>query len=54
MKSKKDQSYIVRKELTLELVKLLANFKSKEEPTYKLTKEDKINVFSAYITNKTG
>lgn len=45
---------LVRKELSLELLKVINEFKSKEVPTYKkLTKEDIIHVLSSMIARKT-
>jgi hypothetical protein len=44
----------VRRELTIEVLKLLGRFESKEEPTYKeLTKDDVIHVLSSIIAKKT-
>lgn len=44
----------VRMELKVKILKLLDNFESEEEPTYKkLTQEDVINVLSSMIERKT-
>ncbi len=42
-----------RMELTVRIGELIYSFKSKEEPGYKLKKEDVINVLSSMISRRT-
>lgn len=47
------KKFRARDELKLKLIKTIIDFKSEEEPGYKLTKEDIINCLSAIIARKT-
>jgi hypothetical protein len=48
--TKKDRQFRARLDLSLQIQKLLNNFKSKEEPKYKLTKKDKVVVLAQKLT----
>lgn len=51
-KNKKDNS-IVRSELKVEILKTISNFKSKENPGFKLKNKDVINALSQILARKT-
>ena len=53
MENKEIMKFRAREELKIEIIKVIINFKSKEEPKYKLTTIDVINVLSSIITRKT-
>lgn len=52
-KDKELMKFRAKEELKLELIKVIANYKSKEEPDCELTKTDVINVLASLITRRT-